>query len=432
MNKKRLCFLLLQGPTSPFFRRLGRRLLREGHEVITVSVSLGDALFNLSGEAVRYKGSFADWGEFLAELQRKRGITDVVMYNDCRPYHAEALKALRPLGVRSHIFEEGYFRPNRITYEQGGINGYSAFCGEEKAFSDPEDHAYDMAEPHIPLPPALRNIYAYTFFYYLISGSLNPIFFPLYRFHRERHPGRELFSRIRRAALYWPEKWKSDRRQKILLNSGRPYFLLLLQLSADSQIRRHSPFKKGGMRELIDYTVSRFSQDAPEDTLLVIKNHPLDNGTERLEAFTAACAEGYGVADRVVFIDKGHLPALVKNSQGALTANSTAGASVLHHGKPLLCFGKAIYIHEGLAKRHVPGDDTLTRFWHNPEPPDHIAYQRFRYAVHARTQIYGNFYTVEGVRCALRTLFRYAPFSSDPVAKQITDSSICLCSPYEH
>ena len=55
-----------------------------------------------------------------------------------------------------------------------------------------------------------------------------------------------------------------------------PFFLFPLQLDADSQVRRYSPYS--GMKEAIACVLTSFAQSAPSDTHIIIRNHPLDNG----------------------------------------------------------------------------------------------------------------------------------------------------------
>jgi len=56
---------------------------------------------------------------------REKQITDLVIYNDTRPFHKTAIQAAHAKGINVHIFEEGYLRPYWITYERDGSNGIS-------------------------------------------------------------------------------------------------------------------------------------------------------------------------------------------------------------------------------------------------------------------------------------------------------------------
>src|SRR6056297_2148786 len=58
-------------------------------------------------------------------LIAEKSITDIVLYGDTRPIHAQAVEIARAAGLTVHVFEEGYMRPYWVTYERGGTNGNS-------------------------------------------------------------------------------------------------------------------------------------------------------------------------------------------------------------------------------------------------------------------------------------------------------------------
>ena len=66
-----------------------------------------------------------DWRGFLGAFLHERGVTDVILFGDCRPYHRVAVDLARSRGIAVHVFEEGYFRPDWITLERDGTNGHS-------------------------------------------------------------------------------------------------------------------------------------------------------------------------------------------------------------------------------------------------------------------------------------------------------------------
>ncbi len=74
---------------------------------------------------LRYTGTPENWPTRIAALLADKKITDLVLYGDTRPIHAQAIEAARALGVQVHVFEEGYLRPYWVTYERGGSNGHS-------------------------------------------------------------------------------------------------------------------------------------------------------------------------------------------------------------------------------------------------------------------------------------------------------------------
>src|SRR6056297_1191777 len=119
-------FLFLQGPHGPFFGRLGVMIRRTGAQVWCVGFNAGDRVFWRDGKSyIPYTGRAEDWpGRFRALVAEKR-VTDLVIYGDTRPVHAEAVRIARALGICVHVFEEGYMRPYWVTYERGGSNGFS-------------------------------------------------------------------------------------------------------------------------------------------------------------------------------------------------------------------------------------------------------------------------------------------------------------------
>ena len=119
-------FLFLQGPHGPFFHLLGKMLERAGASVWRVGFNAGDRAFWFSPKSyVPYRGTLAQWDARFAEIVAEKGVTDIVLYGDTRPIHAQAVAAAKALGLGIHVFEEGYMRPYWVTYERGGSNGNS-------------------------------------------------------------------------------------------------------------------------------------------------------------------------------------------------------------------------------------------------------------------------------------------------------------------
>ena len=118
-------FLFLQGPHGPWFHRLARLLRATGAEVWRLGFNLGDRVFWPGPGYIAFQGSHADWPETCAGLLDSHSITDLVVYGDTRPIHAQAILLARARGITVHVFEEGYLRPYWVSYERGGSNGHS-------------------------------------------------------------------------------------------------------------------------------------------------------------------------------------------------------------------------------------------------------------------------------------------------------------------
>lgn len=70
------------------------------------------------------------------------------------------------------------------------------------------------------------------------------------------------------------------------------------------------------------------------------------------------------MADRVFLADGGDTDALIAQSAGIVTVNSTVGLTALYAAKPVIALGAAVYDVPGLTSQ-----EPLARFWHAPAPP---------------------------------------------------------------
>jgi capsular polysaccharide export protein len=118
-------FLFLQGVCSPFFARLADRLKGDGHRVFKINFNAGDCAYWGARPASNYRGAVSELGDFLNDTYQRYGITDQILFGDSRPVHRPAVNHGEVFGVRTHVFEEGYFRPFWLTLEREGVNGHS-------------------------------------------------------------------------------------------------------------------------------------------------------------------------------------------------------------------------------------------------------------------------------------------------------------------
>ncbi|MEO0752546.1 MAG: capsule biosynthesis protein CapA, partial [Pseudomonadota bacterium] len=145
-------FLFLQGPHGPFFQRLGRMVRHSGAEIWRVGFNAGDRLFWRDRERyVAYQGDAQSWPDFFKTLIADKGVTDLVLYGDVRPIHAQAVTLAREAGLKIHVFEEGYMRPYWVTYEREGSNGHSKLM---RMSVDDMRRALENSDMDTALPPA--------------------------------------------------------------------------------------------------------------------------------------------------------------------------------------------------------------------------------------------------------------------------------------
>ena len=290
-------FLFLQGLAGPFFSLLGQALEASGNGVHRINFNGGDKLYWKLPGAIDYRGNLDKWPRFLARTLARRRITDILLFGDCRPLHSVAIEVASRLGVKVHVFEEGYVRPDFVTLEAGGVNGHSGL-------SRSPDHYLEAARALPPLPdfppvPSSFNRRAKEDLAYNIASLVAAPLFPGYRTHRPWHILTEYAGWALRLVKRPAERRRSSATLDVLKADGRPYFVFPLQLDCDYQIRVHSHFK--GMQDAIETVLGSFARNAPADALLVVKGHPLDNGLVNWEKRTLAVAARLGISDRLLF-----------------------------------------------------------------------------------------------------------------------------------
>ena len=359
-------FLFLQGPPGPLFHLLALALGDRGIKVYRINLSGGDR-GDWPGEAIDFRGLFSDWPGFFDRILGEQGITDLLMFGDCRPCHVAAHGIAGSRGVRIHVLEEGYLRPDWMTLERDGVNALSPLP------RDPEHilaAAALLNEPK-PLPPITASFRrrardSYTYYLNVLFGALR---FPGYRNHRS--------TPILVEGLGW--LWKllgqprRARRAALVLRqlADRPMFVLPLQLSGDYQIRAHSCF--ADMQSAASYVIESFAAHAPPANHLLLKAHPLDCGFFDWARFTRLQACRHGIEGRLHHVDGGELEGMARAARGMVCVNSTSATLALALDKPVCAIGEAIYAMPGLTHQ-----GHLDDFWRAPTPPLPGLYPAFK------------------------------------------------------
>lgn len=392
-NRPQRRVLMLQGLMGPLFRRIGQGLLKAGHSVYKINFNGGDRLFWRLPGGIDYRGTLEDWPDALAQILADKQITDVILFGDCRDHHMVATKVCRERGIPVHVFEEGYIRPDWVTFEQGGVNGHSSL---------PRDPEWYLAEA-AKLPPAPEHTQVPSSFRrrateglaYNLADVLTRWYYTNWNNHRPWHPlveGMGWWRKLRR-------RKERDAQAAALLQrleaSGAPYFLFPLQLDSDAQIRLHSPF--AGIAEATKVVIGSFAAHAPRYTRLLIKEHPLDNGVRDWELIARDLAARFGVSERIDYLPSGDIVPVAKHSQGMVTINSTSGTLGLSMGIPAVVLGTAIYDIAGITCQRG-----LDAFWTKPEPPDPKIFDAFRRVLIDRCLIPGGFFSDEALERVVR------------------------------
>jgi capsule polysaccharide modification protein KpsS len=371
--------LLLQGPAGPFFARVARQLRAAGAQVSKVNFNSGEDLYYGGRDVHRYRGTLADWPTAFEELARRLGVDGILLFGDCRPLHKAAIARARELGIEVFVFEEGYLRPDFVTFERNGVNGHSSIPRDPRYFAEqplPEEPSAQKVE-HAFLKSALHTIC------YAVTTALLKYRYPHYRHHRDIRPLVQcrlwVRSGLRRTLHLLRDRHVAAR---IAARSMPPYFLVPLQVCLDSQLQ-HSHYKT--INEFIREVVASFAKHAPSDNVLILKLHPMDRAYSDYSAEVDALRREHGLHDRLFYVDVINLPAALRGARGTVVINSTVGLSSITHGTPAKCMGQAIYDVPGLTHQ-----GSLEEFWRAPGSVDRQLQQLFRVWLIQNNQLNGS------------------------------------------
>jgi capsular polysaccharide export protein len=401
-------FLFLQGPHGPFFRQLGSMLRKTGADVWRVGFNAGDAAFwGRAPGYLAFQSEIAAWPETLATILKDQAITDIVLYGDTRPTHAEAVRQAKAAGLRVHVFEEGYLRPYWVTYERGGSNGHSRLMDFSVAAMQ---ERLAQSDVDIPTPPApwgdMRQHIFYGALYHWFVMFRNGRY-PGFKPHRALPVHREALLYTKRLLLMpflaLHRQWATRR----IKAGGYPYHIALLQLEHDASFQAHSAFVD--MEAFIRLVIEGFAQGAPSHHHLVFKAHPLESGQSPLRRMIREIAREQGIAARTHYLRGGKLAQILDEARSAVTVNSTSGQQALWRGIPLKSFGTAVF-----NQPEFVSNQPLPAFFAAPDRPDIKAYREYRQFLLETSQVPGGFYSASGRQQLLRQLVDMMLQDADP------------------
>lgn len=382
--------VFLQGPSSRFFAHAAEKCLDFGAQTLRIGVAPGDRLYwpRRAGPYLPFRDRPAGFPAFLRRLIATEAPTDFVMLGDGRPYHRMTVEVLA--GMRAEdpgravptpwIIEHGYLRPG-ILVETWGMGGRSQI---PRAFAARPPGTADEATPSASFPSSFLRYGALDLGYHLANLVAGRLLYPHYRPYAADGPLRE-YAGWAIKALTLPARRRAARQAgaRIAAHQG-PLFLLPLQLAGDYQIRNYGTGES--LAQILDRVITSFARHAPGDALLVVRQHPLDNGLARWGKQVRATAGAQGVGARVVFQDGGPAEPVLACATGMITVNSTMGLEAVLRGLPCQILGRAIY---GLPDLVSPGP--LDGFWSDPTPPDPGLAAEFANFLRRHYQIAGSF-----------------------------------------
>lgn len=369
--------LLLMGPIGLFFSRFCRYLRGCGIPVTKVAFPLRE--FGFPAEVcVPYRDSMEAWRPFLRQLLAERGIRHIFMYGDFIIPHRIAIEEAQRAGIEAWVFELGYIRPNYVTLERDRVNARS--------------NLNRPAEFYRSLPPVDR----------LPGGRLDPGWrwrklwkaptfiqhaftrYPIIEGEHKLQPSPGfLWCQLRGSWRFWLYRVQ-ERAIKRRLLEHLSFFLVVLQVSSDSQIQMGSPYR--GMHAFIEDVIRSFAAHAHSSDHLAFKHHPRDRGYNHYGLLIQLVAARHGIAERVHYFHDGALSQFLRTCRGVVTVNSTVGLQALYHAVPTKVMGHTFYNLSGLTDQKP-----LDQFWQAPQTSDRPLFYRFYAHLVTSTQVNGNF-----------------------------------------
>lgn len=330
---------MLQGPIGTFFRRLADEFLARDIAVTKVNFNAGDSVFFRGKEVVDFRSPMDEWPAYFRRLVEQRNIDTLFLVGDHRKHHKSVMPIAHDLGIDIWVFEEGYLRPNHITMERDGVNGNSNMS------KDPEFYRKFAAEEHkrpkvVQLGSTFAD-FASQSVLYTCAMAAGSMYFPHYQHYRDVSI---LGQSLAWTKSVWRKKYYEHKERDITEKAtgewSGDFFLVPLQLYCDFQID-HSDYES--IPAFIEEVVDTFAKNAPSDTRLLIKHHPLDRAYRDYTKLLEKLSKRHNIANRLHYIHDQHLPTMLKHARGVVTMNSTVGTSALFQNVPVKVMGRAIY-----------------------------------------------------------------------------------------
>ncbi len=377
--------LLLMGPLGTFFARFANDLQRQGVPVTKVMFPLHEFGFE-KNQCLPYRGNMEAYPAFLRRVLLDKGIRHVFMYGDFIDPHRLAIEVIATLNqqperefeIDAWVFELGYIRPNFITLERERVNARSSL-NQPASFYEALPQVNSIRSNYEKPGSRWRKAWKFPTF---IQHSLTD--FPIIRGPHKLQPKPSYLLYQIRGLLRKHIYRFTEKKVHAQLHDGRPYFLVPLQVSSDSQVSLGSQY--WGMEPFIEELIASFAQHHCSGDRLIFKHHPRDRGYNHYGKYIKATARRHGVESKILYFHDGALGPILKHAKAVITINSTVGLQALYHGIPTKVMGKTYYNLPGLTDQQ-----DLASFWQNPEPCKRDLFYKFYDYLLNTTQLQGNF-----------------------------------------
>lgn len=379
--------LLLQGPVGSFFTEFARWLKTRHKTVFKCNLNAGDDYFypESEGNVFSFRDKLAHFSTYLVQLCQSHRIDHIICFGDCRKYHKIAKSVANQLDITFWAFEEGYFRPDYVTFEKDGVNAFSTipksadFFLARVAQHPPIDAPKPLAKGFIPMAKCAIQYY--------VVANLGAKRYPHYQNHKQFKLGYYiklwLVSGLKRLHYAIHDRNFAKRVEK---GEFGTFFILPLQVYDDSQVQEHSDY--ASVADFLGEVLESFARHAPSCVNLIVKHHPMDRGfIDYGDVIEVFCEKYPHLKNRIFYVHDVPMPVFLRYGKGMVTLNSTSGISALLHHMPVKTLGRANYDFVGLTDQ-----GSLAEFWHNPQPPDPEVFEAYRHYHLTTTHLNGSFY----------------------------------------
>ncbi len=366
---KRRRILIIQGDWEGGMSLLSQDLQDEGHEVGKLVFCVPDLIYKAKGIRTHvFRSKIEEFSRWLRDLVRVEAYDTIFLYNHYRPYNQIAWNMSEEMGVETWVFELGLIRPNCVMVFQQGKLPIEAVAAAWAALREKGELPQEEE-----MPPALCRVssivklmnFCTNFLVSRVTFPLFPNFVDQRDMKLSRHAKHGLIHMWRTIERSGEDRFDNEFSTVL----SRKYYAVPLQVHSDTQILKCSKFNS--IEEFIATVVDSFANNAPEDTKLVFKVHPMDRGYKDYVDLIAGLNEQLG-GDRLYYLDRIHLPTLLEHSLGVVNVNSSVGISGLVHCRPVITLGEAVYNLPGLT---FQGD--LNQFWTEAEGPTSASSRAF-------------------------------------------------------
>lgn len=355
--------LIIQGDWEAGMSLLALDLQDQGHQVEKIVFCASDFIYRIRGVRTHtFRKPLEQFSQWLEDLIAKESFDTLFLYNHYRPYNQSAWELAANLDLECWVFEQGLIRPNCVmVFERK--NAPLETISEAWAKIT---NGKISPPPQSPTPPELRKVstpkklvsFGTSFVFSRITSPL----FPNFVDQRDM----DLWHHLKHGILHlWRFFERSGDNAYDALFSGKlseKYYAVPLQVHSDTQILRNSDFST--IEEFIVTVVDSFKTHAPPDTKIVFKVHPMDRGYKDYDDLIRGLNKSLG-GNRILHVDRVHLPTMLEHSLGLVNINSSVGISALIHQKPVIALGKAAYDLD-----HLTFQGELDDFWTKASTPE--------------------------------------------------------------